>query len=109
MKPAGGRPVAQALGPKGENLVPCDSRARPAYRLTDYSGSLQPSPGAVPDQGWLEPAHGDHDVEDHLTGRCGGADVFLDKSSSRLPVLTPHESLPSPPPEGRPRKGVRRS
>jgi hypothetical protein len=64
VKAADGGPVAQALRSKGEDLLPSDPRARPAYRLTEDSGSLQPRPDAVPDQGSLELADGGHDVED---------------------------------------------
>lgn len=79
MKAARGGPVAQALGPKGEDLVPSDPRARPAHGLTEDPGSLKPRPDAVPDQGSLELADGGHDVEDQLAGRRGGVDIFLDR------------------------------
>jgi hypothetical protein len=79
VKAAGGGPVAQALGSKGQDLVSSDPRAGSTYRLTEDSGSLKPRPDAVPDQRPLELADGGHNVEDQLAGRSRGVDIFLDR------------------------------
>jgi hypothetical protein len=59
-KAAGGGPIAQALGSKGEDLFPSDLRARPTHGLT-HGFLAQARPDAVADQASLELANGGHD------------------------------------------------
>jgi hypothetical protein len=43
-KAAGGGPIAQPLGSKGEDLVPSDARARPAHGLARTPVGTMPNP-----------------------------------------------------------------
>src|SRR5712692_10383047 len=73
------RPVAQALSPKGEDLVAGDVRSRPTDGLTEGPGAVQSGADAITDEGPLELSEGGHDVEDELPRRGRGIDILLDR------------------------------